>query len=93
MSGTRDHYGLGSTEIGWSVAMPEFESAIRAIVWDNRLRRILMGIAAGVGFAVAGATMQGLFRNPLASPYTLGIASALHLDFRTRRSNHKVYVT
>jgi len=28
--------------------MPEFESAIRAIVWDNRLRRILMGIASGL---------------------------------------------
>jgi hypothetical protein len=38
-----DHHGLGSTEIGWSVAMPEFEGVIRAIVWDNRLRRILRG--------------------------------------------------
>lgn len=50
--------------------------AIEAIVWDNRLRRILMGFAAGVGLAFAGATMQGILRNPLASPYTLGIASA-----------------
>ncbi len=50
--------------------------AIKAIVWDNRLRRILMGVAAGVGLAFAGAAMQGILRNPLASPYTLGIASA-----------------
>ncbi len=50
--------------------------AISAIVWDNRLRRILMGVAAGVGLAFAGAAMQGILRNPLASPYTLGIASA-----------------
>ena len=86
-------HGLCSTEIGWSVAMPEFEGAIKAIVWNSRLRRILMGIAAGVGLAVAGATMQGILKNPLASPYTLGIASAPHLDFHTRGSNHKVYAT
>ncbi len=49
---------------------------IMAIVWNSRLPRILMGVAAGIGLAVAGATMQGILRNPLASPYTLGIASA-----------------
>ena len=46
------------------------------IVWGLRLPRIIMGILAGIGLAIAGATMQGVVRNPLASPYTLGIASA-----------------
>jgi len=46
------------------------------VVWNLRLPRILMGIVAGAGLAVAGTVMQGILRNPLASPYTLGIASA-----------------
>ncbi len=46
------------------------------IVWDLRLHRILMSIVAGMGLAVAGAVMQGILKNPLASPFTLGISSA-----------------
>ena len=46
------------------------------IVWDLRLHRILMGIAAGMGLGAAGAVMQGILKNPLASPFTLGISSA-----------------
>jgi iron complex transport system permease protein len=46
------------------------------IVWDLRLHRILMGIAAGMGLGMAGAVMQGILKNPLASPFTLGISSA-----------------
>ncbi len=46
------------------------------IIWGLRLPRIIMGILAGIGLAIAGTTMQGVVRNPLASPYTLGIASA-----------------
>ena len=45
------------------------------VVWNLRLPRILMGILAGVGLAIAGTMMQGILRNPLASPFTLGIAS------------------
>jgi iron complex transport system permease protein len=46
------------------------------VVWDIRLHRILFAIAAGFGLAIAGTVMQGILRNPLASPFTLGIASA-----------------
>ena len=46
------------------------------IVWQLRLHRVLMGIFAGMGLAVAGSAMQGILKNPLASPFTLGIASA-----------------
>ncbi len=46
------------------------------VVWNLRLPHIIMGILAGIGLAIAGTTMQGVVRNPLASPYTLGIASA-----------------
>ncbi|MFZ2472840.1 MAG: iron ABC transporter permease [Methanothrix sp.] len=46
------------------------------IVWGLRLERILMGIVAGMGLSVAGAAMQGILKNPLASEFTLGISSA-----------------
>jgi iron complex transport system permease protein len=45
------------------------------VVWDLRLPRIIMGILAGIGLAIAGTMMQGILRNPLASPFTIGIAS------------------
>jgi len=46
------------------------------IVWDLRLHRVLMSIVAGMGLGAAGAVMQGILKNPLASPFTLGISSA-----------------
>ncbi len=55
---------------------PGGDSDITTIVWDYRLPRILMGILAGAALGLAGAMMQGILRNPLASPFTLGIASA-----------------
>lgn len=44
-------------------------------VWNLRLPRILMGILAGAGLAISGCISQGVLKNPLASPYTLGISS------------------
>lgn len=46
------------------------------IVWEYRLHRVLFAVCAGFGLAIAGTVMQGILRNPLASPFTLGIASA-----------------
>ncbi|MCL0103224.1 iron ABC transporter permease [Dehalococcoidia bacterium] len=53
----------------------EIATQIDVIVWDIRLPRIVMGIIAGAGLAIAGASMQGIMRNPLVSPFTIGIAS------------------
>ncbi len=47
----------------------------RVIVTQIRLPRVLLGLLVGSALAVSGVAMQGLFRNPLASPYVLGIAS------------------
>ncbi len=49
------------------------------IVWELRLPRVLIAALVGAVLALAGASMQGLFRNPLADPYLLGIASGASL--------------
>lgn len=46
------------------------------ILWRLRLPRILMAVIAGFGLGISGAAMQGILRNPLVSPFTLGISSA-----------------
>lgn len=46
------------------------------IVVGYRLPRIFLAILTGISLAVAGAVMQGLLRNPLVSPFTLGLSSA-----------------
>lgn len=45
------------------------------IVLELRLPRVLLGTLVGFALGVCGAVMQGVFRNPLAEPYLLGIAS------------------
>jgi iron complex transport system permease protein len=46
------------------------------IVWNIRMVRIIGAVLAGAGLAVSGVVMQCILRNPLASPFTLGISSA-----------------
>lgn len=46
------------------------------IILDVRLPRIVLAIIAGAGLAASGTAMQGVLRNPLVSPYTLGISWA-----------------
>lgn len=51
----------------------------RAIVWEVRLPRVLMGGLAGAGLAVAGCAWQGVLRNPLADPYLIGASAGAAL--------------
>ncbi|MDD5659638.1 MAG: iron ABC transporter permease, partial [Actinomycetota bacterium] len=46
------------------------------VLWNLRLPRIIMAVLAGFGLGVSGVTMQGILKNPLASPFTLGLSSA-----------------
>lgn len=50
------------------------EERLSIIVWNIRLPRVLAAITAGVGLSVAGCVMQNILRNPLASPFTLGVS-------------------
>lgn len=46
----------------------------KIIVWNIRMPRVLSAIVAGTGLSVAGCVTQSILRNPLASPFTLGIS-------------------
>ena len=50
-----------------------------SIVWELRLPRAVLGALVGATLAVAGAAYQGVFRNPLADPYLLGVAAGAGL--------------
>ena len=50
-----------------------------AIVWELRFPRVVLGALVGGMLALAGASYQGVFRNPLADPYLLGVAAGAGL--------------
>lgn len=49
---------------------------VRTVVWDIRMPVAVMAIVVGAALSVAGAQMQTILANPLASPFTLGISAA-----------------
>lgn len=49
------------------------------ILWSLRLPRVALGLLAGAGLAVSGMVFQAVFRNVLATPFTLGVASGASL--------------
>ncbi len=53
----------------------DVEPQHQAIIVSIRLPRVLLGALIGGGLAIAGAAMQGLFRNPLADPGLIGVSS------------------
>ena len=58
-----------------SVFKPESESVKAYIFWKLRIPRIITSFCAGAARAISGMTFQALFRNPLATPFTLGVSS------------------
>ena len=50
-----------------------------SILFDIRMPRILLGFAVGGALSIAGVILQGMFRNPLVEPYTLGISGGASL--------------
>lgn len=52
-----------------------FEARQRSVVTGIRLPRVLLGMLLGASLGVAGASLQGLFRNPLADPSLIGVSS------------------
>lgn len=58
---------------------PSWPRSYEAVILQIRLPRIVLAGLVGASLAVAGATYQGLFRNPLADPYLIGVAAGAGL--------------
>ena len=58
---------------------PTWAASVETIIFDIRLPRVILAGLVGAALAVAGATYQGLFRNPLADPYLIGVSQGAAL--------------
>jgi len=58
---------------------PSWSEAIETVILDIRLPRVILAGLVGAALSIAGATYQGLFRNPLADPYIIGVAQGAAL--------------
>ncbi|MEW6034317.1 MAG: iron ABC transporter permease [Chloroflexota bacterium] len=68
---------LSPAEIISAIVSPSsVDAATQVIMWNLRLPVALMAVVVGASLAIAGAQMQTILDNPLASPYTLGISAA-----------------
>lgn len=65
-------FSIGTSSADW-------KEGEYAIITQVRLPRIILAVLAGAALALAGAGFQGVLRNPLADPYTLGVASGSSL--------------
>ncbi len=73
--------GNSSLSLGevWDALLGHGTWANNIIVNTHNLPRIVFGIGVGAGLAVTGGVMQAVFRNPLATPYILGLSSGASL--------------
>jgi len=76
---------LGAVSIGpadlWKLVTgsAEVPEVVRAVFWDIRVPRVLLAALVGASLALAGAGVQGLFRNPLADPALIGVSAGAAL--------------
>ncbi len=72
---------IGGLLAGYTTPKEMLDDPARGILVLLKLRlpRVLLGIFVGAALAVAGAAFQGVLRNPLATPYTLGVAGGASL--------------
>lgn len=73
---------IGVGQVSWSDVrggLSEQGTVAGQIFWQVRVPRLLLGMLAGATLAVAGVAFQSMFRNPLASPFTLGVSSGAGL--------------
>lgn len=66
---------IGSVSVPLSTLWDDSNAAAYGILWEIRMPRVLLAAIVGSALAIAGAAFQGLLKNPLADPYTLGISS------------------
>ncbi len=62
--------------VGSILKLNSSDTATSVIIWNIRLPVAFMAVVVGASLSIAGAEMQTILGNPLASPYTLGISAA-----------------
>ena len=67
-------FGAGGWAAPWAAASVDGD-----ILWRIRLPRVLLGFVAGAALSASGMAFQALFRNSLATPFTLGVSSGASL--------------
>ncbi|RRT97197.1 iron chelate uptake ABC transporter family permease subunit, partial [Stenotrophomonas sp. 278] len=65
-------------KLGW-VDASQVSTRDLAVVWNLRIPRALLGALVGASLAMAGASLQGLFGNPLADPGIVGVTQGAAL--------------
>ncbi|HHB9139261.1 TPA: FecCD family ABC transporter permease [Klebsiella pneumoniae] len=69
-------YPLSLSAVGHTlVHLPPGEGVIGQIVWSVRLPRVVMALLAGGALGLCGATLQGVFQNPLVDPHIIGVTA------------------
>lgn len=61
------------------IDISNISDAYKTIIWSIRLPRVLLGVLVGAGLSISGASFQGMFKNPMADPYIIGISSGAAL--------------
>ncbi len=69
-------YRIGYSQILRCLFFLDTGSVDHVVIWNIRMPRVVAGILVGSALGVSGAVMQSILRNPLASPYTLGISNS-----------------
>lgn len=75
-------YPIGISEVSsvigdklFGIATTLDDPFIESVVWSIRIPRVVMAVLVGAALATAGATLQGIFCNPLVSPQILGVSN------------------
>ena len=81
---------ISSAEL-WKVIVGNGSEIATSILWKIRLPRTILIALTGAALGGSGATYQGLFRNPLADPFLIGVASGAGLGAVIAMSMHWPY--
>ena len=73
-------YPLSLAEVFRQLAhLSPLDGVAGQVVWSVRLPRIVMALLAGGALGLCGATLQGVFQNPLVDPHIIGVLSLIHI--------------
>lgn len=71
---------VGQQQLPWDVITGNSADQVDSLIfWKIRVPRVILAMLAGMGLSLGGVVFQSIFRNPLATPFTLGVAGGASL--------------